>query len=74
MSYCCSGCEVNWWSYQADHGRCPMCGASTVCTEEPASDDADLLYRITRAESEKRDVYAHFERYYGGGAQGRFAA
>jgi hypothetical protein len=74
VSYYCSGCEVNWWSYQADHGRCPMCGAGTACTEEPASDDADLLYRISRAESENRDAYAHFERYYAGGAQGRFAA
>lgn len=74
MSYCCSACEVNWRSSQADHGRCPMCGAGTVRTTGPASDDADLLYRISRAESEKRDVYAHFERYYARDAQDRFAA
>ena len=64
MSYHCSACEVNWRPRQADHGRCPMCGRGTVCTEEPASDDADLLYRIARAEADNRDAYAHFERYY----------
>jgi hypothetical protein len=51
-----------------------MCGAGTVRTTVPASDDADLLYRISRAESEKRDVYAHFERSYARDAQDRFAA
>ena len=63
-SYCCSACEVNWWPHQADHGRCPMCGGASICTEEPASDDADLLYRIADGEAHKRDNYANFHRYY----------
>lgn len=66
MSYGCSTCEVNWWSHQADHGRCPMCGGASVGTEEPASDDAELLYRIASAEAEKRAIYANFDRYYVG--------
>ena len=66
MSQSCSACEVNWWSYHAKHERCPMCGASTVSTDAPASDDADLLYRIAHAEAAKRDLYAHFDRYYAG--------
>ncbi len=51
-----------------------MCGAGTICTEEPASDDANLLYRITHAEAEKRDFYAHFERYSGGRDRYRHAS
>jgi hypothetical protein len=51
-----------------------MCGASTIRTDDPASDDADLLYRIARAEAEKRDVYAHFDRYYASNDQDRHAA
>jgi hypothetical protein len=43
-----------------------MCGADTIATEEPSSDDADLLYRIVRAEAQQRDVYANFDRYYVG--------
>jgi hypothetical protein len=66
VSSCCAACEVNWWPHQADHGRCPMCGGATISTEKPASDDADLLYRIARAEAENRDVYGHFDRYYAG--------
>jgi hypothetical protein len=64
VSHCCSTCEVNWWPHQAAHERCPMCGRGTVSTQEPASDDADLLHRLARAEADKRDAYAHFERYY----------
>jgi hypothetical protein len=41
-----------------------MCGGAVICTEEPASDDADLLCRIVDAEAQKRDVYAHVDRYY----------
>jgi hypothetical protein len=41
-----------------------MCGGGVMRTEEAASDDADLLYRIVDAEAEKRDIYAHFDRYY----------
>jgi hypothetical protein len=63
MSHHCAACEVNWSSHQADHGRCPMCGADSICTEQPASDDADLLYRIARADAQRRDVYANFDRY-----------
>jgi hypothetical protein len=74
VSYCCSACEVNWWPHQADHGRCPMCGRGSVCTEEPASEDADLLYRIARAEAQKRDIYANFDRYYVGREDDRQAA
>jgi hypothetical protein len=51
-----------------------MCGAVTLYAEEPASDDADLLHRIARAEAHKRDVYAHFERYYARDEQDRHAA
>ena len=74
MSYSCSGCEVNWSPEHVAHGRCAMCGARTVTTEQPVSDDADLLYRIARADSDKRDAYAHFERYLGAGSQKRSAA
>ena len=73
MSYCCSACEVNWRPHQVDHGHCPMCGRDSVCTEQSASEDADLLYRIARAEGEKRDVYANFYRYYAGDEQDRQA-
>jgi hypothetical protein len=51
-----------------------MCGAAVVCTEEPTSDDADLLCRIVHAEAEKRDVYAHVDRYYVGREPDREAA
>jgi len=43
-----------------------MCGADSIATTQPASDDADLLYRIARAEAQKRDIYANFDRYYVG--------
>jgi len=66
VSYCCAACEVSWRPHQADHGRCPMCGADSVCTQAPASDDADLLYRIARADAEQRVLYATFDRYYAG--------
>lgn len=64
MSYNCSACEVKWLPHHVDHGRCPMCGAGTMPTQERASEDADLLHRIARAEADKRDSYAHFDRYY----------
>ncbi len=51
-----------------------MCGGGTIPTEEPASDDADLLYRIVRVEAEHRDIYGHFDRYYAGREQDRHAA
>jgi hypothetical protein len=41
-----------------------MCGRDSVCTEQSASEDADLLYRIASAEAERRDIYANFYRYY----------
>ena len=66
VSYSCAACEVNWWPHQADHGRCPMCGGDSIRTQERGSDDADLLYRIVRADADKRDVYANFDRYYTG--------
>lgn len=74
MSSCCSACEVNWWPHQAAHERCPMCGAGTVGAEAPVSDDADLLYRIARAEAEKREAFVPFERYYATGDEDRRAA
>jgi hypothetical protein len=43
-----------------------MCGGDSIGTEAPASDDAGLLFRIARAEVEKRDIYANFDRYYVG--------
>jgi DNA-directed RNA polymerase subunit RPC12/RpoP len=64
VSYCCSACEVNWSAEQAEYERCPMCGGAVAVTEGPASEDADLLYRIVHAEAEKRDVYANFDRYH----------
>jgi hypothetical protein len=51
-----------------------MCGAATISAAEPASEDADLLHRIARAEAEKRDAYAHFDRYYARDEQDRQAA
>jgi hypothetical protein len=51
-----------------------MCGRGGVCTEAPASEDADLLYRIARAEAQKRDIYANFDRYYVGPEDDRQAA
>lgn len=74
MSYCCSACEVNWSPQQVEHGRCPMCGGAVLGTEEAASDDADLLYRIVHAEAERRDVYADFERHHVRRDQDREAA
>jgi len=64
MSYHCSECDVDWWSYQTDLGHCPVCGGGTVRRQQPASHDADTLYRIARDEAAKRDAYARFERYY----------
>jgi hypothetical protein len=51
-----------------------MCGAATVGTDDPVSDDADLLYRIARAEADKREAFVHFDRYYAGGEEDRRAA
>jgi hypothetical protein len=51
-----------------------MCGGGVVDTEEPASDDADLLCRIVHSETEKRDVYANVDRYYVGREPNRQAA
>jgi hypothetical protein len=51
-----------------------MCGGGSVCTEKPASEDADLLYQIVRAEAQKRDIYANFDRYYVGREEDRHAA
>jgi hypothetical protein len=74
VSYSCSACEVNWWPHQVDHGRCPMCGAGTAPTADHASEDADLLHRIARADAEKRDAYGHFDRYYARDEHDRRAA
>jgi hypothetical protein len=65
---------VNWWPHQIDHGHCPACGGGTVRTHEPASDDADTVYRIARDEAASRDAYAHFELYYAEDIQERCAA
>jgi hypothetical protein len=51
-----------------------MCGAGTISSEERASEDADLLHRIARAEADKRDAYAHFDRYYARDEDDRQAA
>ncbi|MGH2941238.1 MAG: hypothetical protein ACRDLN_00465 [Solirubrobacteraceae bacterium] len=64
MSQQCSECRVNWWPYQAEHGRCPTCGGATVRSEEPASDDADTLYRVAHGEAAIRDAYANIDLYY----------
>ena len=64
MSHHCSACLVNWSPHQTDHGHCPSCGAHTVGRHEPASEDADTLYRIARDEAASRDAYAHFDLYY----------
>ena len=74
MSYHCSECRVNWSPHQIDHGHCPACGGGTVRRAEPASDDADTLYRIARDEATSRDAYAHFDRYYAEREQDRRAA
>jgi hypothetical protein len=74
MSYHCSECLVNWWPHQIDHGHCPACGGATARRHEPASDDADTLYRIARDEAANRDAYAHFELYYAEYEQERRAA
>jgi hypothetical protein len=74
MSYYCSECVVNWWPYQTNQGCCPTCGGGTVRKREPASDDADPLYRSARAEVDKRDAYARFELYYAEREQERRAA
>jgi hypothetical protein len=65
VSYGCSACEVNWWPHQGNDGRCPMCGGDSICTQEPGSDDADLLYRMANADAQQRDIYANLDRYYG---------
>lgn len=64
LSYSCSECDVNWWPYQTDHGRCPSCGGGTVRRQERASEDADTLYRIACDEAAKRVAHARFELYY----------
>jgi hypothetical protein len=51
-----------------------MCGAGTISIQEGASEDADLLHRIARAEADKRDAYAHFDRYYARDEDDRQAA
>jgi len=43
-----------------------MCGGDSVRSAEPASDDADLLYRIVHAEARRHAVYANFDRYRAG--------
>ena len=55
---------MNWWPYQTDRGCCPGCGGGTVFRQEPASEQADTLYRQAHAEALKRDTYARFEQYY----------
>jgi hypothetical protein len=51
-----------------------MCGAGTTPTADHASEDADLLHRIARADAEKRDAYGHFDRYYARDEHDRRAA
>jgi hypothetical protein len=74
MSYYCAECIVNWWPSQTDHGCCPRCGGGVVRQQEPASDDAAVLYRLAREEADKRDAYARFELYYAERELGRLAA
>jgi len=74
MSHHCAECRVSWWPHQIDHGHCPTCGGRTVGWAEPASEDADTLYRIARDEAASRDVYAHFDLYYANRGQERRAA
>lgn len=64
MTYYCSECVVNWWPYQARDGCCPSCGGGTIRRQEPASDDADMLFARARAEAERRERYDAFEAYY----------
>ena len=64
MSHHCSECRVNWWPHQVDHAHCPTCGGVTVRSLEPASDDADTLYRLARDEAASRHAYAHFALHY----------
>lgn len=64
MTYYCSECVVNWWPYMAKDGCCPLCGGGTSRRQEPASSDAEELYRVARAQADRRDAYARFEAYY----------
>ena len=60
----CSECVVNWWPYQAQGGCCPWCGGGTVRRQEPASDDADVLYQLACVQTARRERVAAFEAYY----------
>jgi hypothetical protein len=51
-----------------------MCGGGVIESEEPESEDADLLCRIVRAEAVNRDVYANFDRHHAGPEPDRQAA
>jgi hypothetical protein len=64
MTYYCSECVVNWWPYQALGGSCPRCGGGTHRRQEPASHDADTLFRQAREASALTANQRDFEDYY----------
>lgn len=73
MSYYCADCVVNWWPYQARDGCCPWCGGGTSRRQEPASDDAEVLFQLARVEADRRERVAAFEAYYAEREQHRAA-
>lgn len=74
MSQHCSDCDVYWWPYQTKSGRCPQCGAATMRTHEPASEDAIARHQEALAESDRQILERRFEAYYAARARHGHAA
>lgn len=60
----CIVCDINWFPYQSNEGRCPECGGGTVIRQEPASPQAVARYRAVMYAGEKSRLHAEFEKYY----------
>lgn len=51
MTWCCTGCAINWYPYQCRGGACPTCGGGTVPRHEAASPEAVERHKSATARS-----------------------
>lgn len=64
MTLYCTECALAWHPYQAAKGACPICGSGTVRRNQPASDEAGVLFELVKVERARKHRCERFEAYY----------
>lgn len=56
MTYECGPCGIRWWPYQAQDGKCPLCGGGTKRKMAPASDEAEAIFQDLKRQQREREA------------------